>query len=301
MPPFAEMDRLSDPFAEHHFGVVEDVLIIGTGPTSAAYLLPEYIERFRERWPEIGIEIRTADGEQRLLWLRGDGVDLVVGSVDVAPRDVDFHPVRTSEFLLVTAADHAFAARALVAIEEAATYPFVGCRTQPKALRGSARREHVSASRCRTRSRGRGRRLGRDHQLPLGGVGIEFVPPRRYGAMTRRDTRLPLTQEGEGCPGTRCGGRRESARAWAAADSTALFRFMVRSSPLLPRWVGFPDLQAARCRFRLRARPLRATAIGAVVGVEQTRVGNPTWFFSVRNASARHALALDADSRPWTI
>ena len=53
-------------FAERHHRDVADVLRIGAGQTSAAYLLPKYVERFRKRWPEVGIEIRTGTGKQRL-------------------------------------------------------------------------------------------------------------------------------------------------------------------------------------------------------------------------------------------
>ena len=123
MPLVEGMDRLPDMFAERHHRDVADVLRIGAGQTSAAYLLPKYVERFRKkRGPEVGIEIRTGTGKQRLGWLRGYELDLVVGSVDVAPTDVDFRPVFASELVLITAADHALAGRESVGMEEAAAY-----------------------------------------------------------------------------------------------------------------------------------------------------------------------------------
>lgn len=72
------------------------------------------------------IEVWTGTGEQRLAWLRGHQLDLVVGAMDVAPVDVDFHPVLASELVLITATDHVLARRASVGIEEAAAHPFVG-------------------------------------------------------------------------------------------------------------------------------------------------------------------------------
>ena len=208
MPLVVGIDRLPDTFAEHHYGVVKDVLTIGAGQTSAAYLLPEYVERFREHWPEIRIEIRTASGEQRLRWLRGYEVDLVVGSADVAPRDVDFHPVRTSQIVLVTAADHALAGRASVDIEEAAAYPFVGHsrRRYVSQLAETVFRLHGVAPEIVVEVDG----WGVITNYVSAGVGIAFVPdlclterdrlwrlpfvgavpPRRYGAMTRRNAQL---------------------------------------------------------------------------------------------------------------
>ena len=126
MPLVVGMDRLPDTFAEHHLSGVADVLRIGAGQTSAAYLLPKYVERFRERWPEVEIEIPTGTGRERLGWLRGYELDLVVGSMDVVPTDVEFHSLLASELVLITAADHALAGRKSVTIEAAAAYPFVG-------------------------------------------------------------------------------------------------------------------------------------------------------------------------------
>ena len=210
MPLVVGMDRLPDTFAEHHHGAVGDVLVIGAGQTSAAYVLPRYVERYRERWPDVAIEVRTATGERRLRWLRDYEVDLVVGSMDVAPPDVDFHPVLASRFVLVTAADHALAGRASVGIEEVAAHPFVG----------HGRRRYVGqVAETMFRLHGVTPELvvevdgwGVITNYVSAGVGIAFVPdvcltehdrlwripfedavpPRRYGVMTRRGAELPL-------------------------------------------------------------------------------------------------------------
>ena len=170
----------------------------------------EYIERFRERWPDVGIEIRTASGEQRLCWIRDYEVDLVVGSVDVAPHDIDFHPVRVSQFVLVTPTDHALAGRASVTIEEAAAYPFVGhSRTRYVGQFAEIMfRLHGVAPDIVVEVDG----WGVITNYVAAGVGIAFVPdlclnerdrlwritfegavPRPcYGVMTRRDAQLTL-------------------------------------------------------------------------------------------------------------
>ena len=210
MPLVEGMDRLPAAFAESYHDVFSDVLVIGAGQTSAAYLLPRYVERFHEHWPEIRIEIRTGTGEQRLKWLRGYDLDLVVGSAIVAPPDIDFHPVLSSEFVLITAADHPLAGRESITVVEAMAYPFVA---------------HPAA---RFASQVTGVILGLMDATPdvvvevdgwsvitnyvAAGVGISFVPelcltehdglwrislggalpPRRYGTMTRRDGILTL-------------------------------------------------------------------------------------------------------------
>ena len=209
MPLVVGMDRLPEAFAERHYGTGGNTLIIGAGQTSAAYLLPEYIERFRERWPDVGLEIRTASGERRLRWLRDYDVDLIVGSVDVAPGDVEFHLVRSARFVLVTAPDHALAGRASVTIEETARYPFIGHSTSRYVgrLADIMFRLHGVVPKTVVEVDG----WGVITTYVAAGVGIAFVhdlclteqdrlwripfesasPPRRDGVMTRRDAGLP--------------------------------------------------------------------------------------------------------------
>ena len=126
IPLVQGMERLLDSFADRHHRVVGDTLRIGAGQTSATYLVPRYLERFRERYPGISIEMRTGTGRQRLKWLRDYELDLVVGAMDPPPNDIDFHPVLRSELVLVTAMDHPLAGRESVTVEEMAGYPFVG-------------------------------------------------------------------------------------------------------------------------------------------------------------------------------
>ena len=47
-----------DVFAERHHGVSSDFLRIGAGQTSAAYVLPEFLKRFREQFPGIRVDVR---------------------------------------------------------------------------------------------------------------------------------------------------------------------------------------------------------------------------------------------------
>lgn len=126
MPLVEGMDRLPDIFAEQHHGVVADVLRIGAGQMSAGFLLPRYLERFQEQYPGVRIEVRTGTGRQRLGWLRDYELDLIVAAMDIPPPDVEFHPLYTSEIMLITPEDHPLAGRNSVTFREAATYPFVG-------------------------------------------------------------------------------------------------------------------------------------------------------------------------------
>ena len=126
MPLVQGMDRLPDTFAERHHDVMQNVLRIGAGQVSAMYLLPRFLEQFRQRYPEVRVDIKSGGGPDRLRWLRTYEIDLVIAAMDVPPPDLEFHSVLASGPMLITPLDHPLAGREVLSIEEAAAYPFVG-------------------------------------------------------------------------------------------------------------------------------------------------------------------------------
>ena len=125
MPLVERMDRLPDTFAEQHHGIIPDRLRIGAGQSSAAYILPQYLKRFRERHPEVRVSVKTGSGRRRLTWLLEYEVDIVVGAMDAAQPDIEFRPFLDSECMLITPEDHPLAGRGSVGFEELAAYPMV--------------------------------------------------------------------------------------------------------------------------------------------------------------------------------
>ena len=212
MPLVQGMDRLPDTFAERHHDVMQNVLRIGAGQVSAMYLLPKFLEQFRQRYPEIRVDIKSGSGPDRLRWLRTYEIDLAIAAMDVPPSDLEFQSILASEPMLVTALDHPLAGRKALSIEEAAAYPFVGPTST-----------HHERQRVDTILRERGIVLDIVVEVDgwnvimkyvAAGVGISMVPDlcltkhdglskipitdvfrqHTYGAVTRRDGLLPLAE-----------------------------------------------------------------------------------------------------------
>ena len=118
-------DRLPETFAERYHGVAEGVLNLAAGQTTAAFALPAYIREFRKRNPGVRVNVRVADGRQRLRWLRAYEVDVVLGAMDLPPSDLEFRPIFSSEAVIITPEVHPLAGRGTVDIGEAAAYPAV--------------------------------------------------------------------------------------------------------------------------------------------------------------------------------
>ena len=203
------IDRLPDTFAEQYRHVVVDIHV-AAGPTAAAVLLPEYLKRFSQQQPGTRVNVRTGTGRECLQWLRAYEVDLVVGAMDVEPPDLQCYPVVSADYVLITPEAHPLAGRDSVTLQDLSAWPLV-------------------AQTARTQTRQFGEMFLRQHRIPYrievevdgwdaikacveAGLGIAVVPelclddrdrvwripfsgglpPRTYGAITRRDRILPM-------------------------------------------------------------------------------------------------------------
>ena len=119
------LDRLPDTFTEQYRGVASHDLHLAAGQSTATHVLPRFLKRFRERHPEIRINVRIADGRERMRWLRAYEVDVVFAAVDVPPPDIEFRPIFSSESVFITPEDHPLAGRESVEFAEAVAYPAV--------------------------------------------------------------------------------------------------------------------------------------------------------------------------------
>ena len=207
-PLVASMDRLRDTFRDGHLNAARGVLTIGSVRGAAAHLLPRYLKRFHAHHPGVRVQVRTGTSQQILGWLRGYEMDLVVCAMDAPPSDLAFHPILDSAIVLVTPESHPLAGRKSVAIAEAASYPFIAHTSEhyiAQAAEAFLRRHRVLLNVVLEVD---GWDAITSHVAA--GVGVAFVPefcirgnervrkltftdsvpPRRYGAVIRRDTIL---------------------------------------------------------------------------------------------------------------
>ena len=106
LPLVEGLERLPELFEEHHTGVAGEALRIGAGEVSGGSVLPALVRRFQARWPRTRIEVRSGTGAERLAWLRGFELDLVVAAVGPVPGDIAFHPLVHADAVLVTPKGH---------------------------------------------------------------------------------------------------------------------------------------------------------------------------------------------------
>jgi len=208
-PLVEDIDRLPDTFAEQHEGLAGE-LRVAAGETAAAFVLPRYLKQFREQHPSVQANVKAGTGRQCLSWLRAYEVDLVFAAMDLQPTDVEFHPVLSSDYLLITSEDHPLSGRDSVTPREVCAYPLVAHTggTYIRQLGDIFLRQQGIASDVVVSVDGW--EVIKEYVEAGLGVAVvpdlcvterdrvwripfkDFLPPRKYGAITRRDRLLPL-------------------------------------------------------------------------------------------------------------
>ena len=117
--------RVQELFDEQHHGADADRLRIGAGEVSGGAILPWLVKRFKASYPPIRIEVHAGSGRERLAWLRGFELDLVVAAVAPVPDDIEFHPLIDVDGVVVTPEGHPLAGRDSITFEELASWPMV--------------------------------------------------------------------------------------------------------------------------------------------------------------------------------
>ena len=117
--------RVPEMFEEQYHGADSGSLPIGAGEVSGGAVLPGLVKRFQARYPRIRVEVRTGSGRERLAWLRGFELDLVIAAVAPVPDDIEFHPLVEVGGIVVTPEGHPLAGRDSIAIEELSPWPMV--------------------------------------------------------------------------------------------------------------------------------------------------------------------------------
>ena len=124
MPLVEGMDTLHDAFAERR-SRVSGILRVVAGQSSAAFMLPRFIHRFRARHPGVRFRIlRNLMGEAPRL-LRAREVDVFFSGEKTNLADTDRYLVTSFDFVLITPPDHPLAGREAVDLEEVSPYPAI--------------------------------------------------------------------------------------------------------------------------------------------------------------------------------
>ena len=86
-------------------------LTVVAGASTLQYLLPRFVSRFRERYPDVQLQLVSMTERDGMAMLRNDRADVLVGSMLDVPADLNWAPVFHYDPMLVTPPGHALLAR----------------------------------------------------------------------------------------------------------------------------------------------------------------------------------------------
>jgi DNA-binding transcriptional LysR family regulator len=100
-------------------------VVIAAGESTIIYLLPTLVAQFRERFPNIHVELRNVTGRDGLVMIRGDEVDFAIGSMLDVPSDISYQPIYSFDPALIMPQGHELAELECIGIEDIAPYGLI--------------------------------------------------------------------------------------------------------------------------------------------------------------------------------
>lgn len=100
-------------------------VVIAAGESTIIYLLPPLVAQFRERHPNIHVQLRNVTGRDGLAMIRGDEVDFAIGSMLDVPSDISYQPVYSYDPALILPLEHELAGRDHIGLEDIAPYGLI--------------------------------------------------------------------------------------------------------------------------------------------------------------------------------
>jgi len=125
LPVVEAMDEIPDRFAARLGAVRSGSLDIAAGESTILYLLPEYVKRYTDLYPQVKLRLHNVTGRDGLKMLRNGEVDFAVGSMFEMPDDIVYRPIFSYEPMLITAPGHPLASQPRVTLEAISPYGLI--------------------------------------------------------------------------------------------------------------------------------------------------------------------------------
>jgi DNA-binding transcriptional LysR family regulator len=119
------VENLDQQFRSQRQGLDAGEVRIAAGASTIQYLLPSLVRDYRERFPEVRLQLANVTGKDGLALLRSDQVDFAVGSMLDVPHDLSYEPVHWFDPMLILPLDHPLAARPDILLEDLSPYGLI--------------------------------------------------------------------------------------------------------------------------------------------------------------------------------
>jgi DNA-binding transcriptional LysR family regulator len=125
LPLIDNLDSLDQQFKGRLLSMDAGALNIAAGSSTIHYLLPSLVQSFRERHPDVRLQLHNVTGSDGLAMLRSDQVDFAVGSMLDVPGDLAWEPVYAFDPMLIAPINHPLAAKSDISLQDLSPYGLI--------------------------------------------------------------------------------------------------------------------------------------------------------------------------------
>ncbi len=119
------IDNLAQDFNSQAGRLESGELHITAGQTACMYLLPKYIQRFKQEYPGVHVKLSNNTGREGRELLKSDNVDFAVGTMAENSGDMVFEPLFEYDPVLITPLDHPLAGKENVTLKDISPYGLI--------------------------------------------------------------------------------------------------------------------------------------------------------------------------------
>jgi len=120
------LDSIHQRFRKEIGGSLEaGEVVIAAGESTIIYILPELVARFRERYPNIHVQLRNVTGKDGLAMIREDQVDFAIGSMLDIPTDISYTPLYSFDPALILPLKHPLADKQHIELQDISPYGLI--------------------------------------------------------------------------------------------------------------------------------------------------------------------------------
>ncbi len=124
-PLIEGMETLDQQFRSQRSGLDAGEVTVAAGASTIQYLLPPLVREFRERQPDVRLQLANVTGKDGLALLRSDQADFAVGSMLDVPHDLSYAPVHWFDPMLILPLGHPLAAKSDIVLADLSPYGLI--------------------------------------------------------------------------------------------------------------------------------------------------------------------------------
>jgi len=124
-PLIEGVESLDQQFRTQRQGLDAGEVTIAAGASTIQYLLPTLVRDFRERFPDVRLQLANVTGKDGLALLRSDQVDFAFGSMLDVPHDLSYEPVQWFDPMLILPLEHPLAGKKEIVLEDLSPFGLI--------------------------------------------------------------------------------------------------------------------------------------------------------------------------------